>query len=108
MQYLRSVEIINKIIALIFLHFSTLHICHFIVASSCILCAKCACVRRMVEYCKKHKIMWALDPKVEMPAEDELEKMPIENAPREEKEVEDKEKEAVKKEFPFMLRVRQR
>ena len=65
-------------------------------------------VRRMVEYCEKHKIMWALDPKVEMPAEDELKKMPIENAPREEKEVEDEEKEAVKKEFPFMLRVRQR
>jgi hypothetical protein len=62
-------------------------------------------VRRMVEYCEKHKIMWALDPKVAMPTEEELDKMPIENSPKEKEEAKDAEKEAVKKMFPFMLRV---
>ena len=65
-------------------------------------------VRRMVEYCKKNKIMWALDKNVKMPTEDELKKMPIENAPKEKeeaKEAKDAEKEAIKKMFPFMLRV---
>ena len=63
-------------------------------------------VRRMVEYCEKHKIMWALDRKVPMPTEDELKKMPIENTPKEEKEAkEDAKEDAAKKMFPFMLRV---
>ncbi|MAF43673.1 MAG: hypothetical protein CMI54_05835 [Parcubacteria group bacterium] len=62
-------------------------------------------VRRMVEYCKKHKIMWALDAKVEMPTDEELEKMPVESSPKEVKEGEGEEKEATKKMFPFMLRV---
>jgi hypothetical protein len=39
-------------------------------------------VRRMVDYCEKHKMMWALDPKVKMPDEDELMKMPIEHEPK--------------------------
>ena len=62
-------------------------------------------VRRMVEYCEKHKIMWALDPEEKMPAEEELKKMPVENSPKEVEEVKDVEKEAAKKMFPFMLRV---
>jgi len=62
-------------------------------------------VRRMVDYCEKNKIMWALDTNVKMPAEDELKKMPIENTPKEKGEAEDVEKEAAKKLFPFMLRV---
>ncbi|MAF25946.1 hypothetical protein CL634_10280 [bacterium] len=62
-------------------------------------------VRRMQEYCERHKIMWALDPKVAMPAEEELKKMPIENTPKEKEEVKDAEKEAAKKMFPFRLRV---
>jgi hypothetical protein len=62
-------------------------------------------IRRMVGYCQEHKIMWALDGSVEMPSEDELEKMPVENTPKEKKEVKDAEEEAVKKMFPFMLRV---
>jgi hypothetical protein len=62
-------------------------------------------VRRMVEYCKKHKIMWALDAKVPMPTEEELDKMPIENTPKEKEEAKEAEKEATKKMFPFMLRV---
>ena len=61
-------------------------------------------VRRMKDYCEEHKIMWALDPKVEMPSEAELKKMPIENTPKE-KEDSDAEKEAAKKLFPYMLRV---
>ena len=49
--------------------------------------------------------MWALDPKVPMPSEEDLKKMPIENTPREDKESkEDEKKEATKKEFPFMIR----
>ena len=62
-------------------------------------------VRRIIDYCEQHKIMWALDPKVEMPNEEDLKKMPIENTPKEKKDLEDEEKEAAKKAFPFMLRV---
>ncbi|MAH50831.1 hypothetical protein CMI37_33755 [Candidatus Pacearchaeota archaeon] len=62
-------------------------------------------VRRMVEYCEKNEIMWALDPKVEMPTEEELKKMPIENTPTEKAEYKNTKKEAAKKMFPFMLRV---
>ncbi len=61
-------------------------------------------VRRMVEYCEKHKIMWAIDKKVAMPSEAELKKIPIENSPKDKKDAED-EKSAAKKMFPFMLRV---
>jgi len=62
-------------------------------------------IRRMVEYCEEHKIMWALDGKVDMPKEEELKKMPIENTPKQKEEAEDAEKESAKKMFPFMLRV---
>ena len=61
-------------------------------------------VRRMVEFCKEHKIMWALDANVPMPTKEEMKKMSIENAPVEKKE-NDPKKEATKKMFPFMLRV---
>ena len=49
-------------------------------------------VRRMIEYCEKHKIMWALDKNGKMPSDDELKKIPIEHTPKEKKEVEDAEK----------------
>jgi len=62
-------------------------------------------VRRMVEYCEKHNIMWALDAERPMPAEEDLKKMPIENTPKEKEESKDAEKEATKKMFPFMIRV---
>jgi len=62
-------------------------------------------VRRMVDYCEKNKIMWALDANVKMPTEKELKEMPIESTPKEKEEAEDVEKEAAKKMFPFMLRV---
>ena len=62
-------------------------------------------IRRMISYCEKHKIMWALDKNVPMPTEAELEKMPIENTPKAKEEAKDTEGEATKKMFPFMLRV---
>ena len=63
-------------------------------------------VRRMQEYCEKHKIMWALDPKLPMPSGEELKKLPIEHEPKAEKENGDeKEREAAKKEFPFRIRI---
>ena len=62
-------------------------------------------IRRMIEYCEKHKIMWALDKSVAMPSEDELKDMPAENPPKEKEETKDEEREAAKKMFPFMLRV---
>jgi len=61
-------------------------------------------VRRMKEYCEKHKIMWALDPSEKMPDEDLVAKMPIETTPSEKKKTDEEEEEA-KKMFPFMLRV---
>ena len=65
-------------------------------------------VRRMIEYCQEHKIMWALDSKVKMPTEAELKKMSIENTPKEKEEAKDAEKEAIKKLFPFQLRITKR
>jgi len=61
-------------------------------------------VRRMQDYCEKHKMMWALDPKVKMPKEDDLKKMPIEHAPKE-KEEDAADEKAAKKLFPYRLRV---
>ena len=60
-------------------------------------------VRRMIEYCEKHKIMWALDENIKMPTEDDLKKQPIEHAPKEKVE-ETEERKAAKKMFPFMIR----
>jgi len=60
-------------------------------------------VRRMVNYCKANNIMWALDPKVEMPDKDAVDKMPIENAPISEEE-KDEEAKKGEKMFPFMIR----
>ena len=67
-------------------------------------------VRRMVKYCEKHKIMWALDKGVAMPTDDDLKKMPIENSPKEKEEAEDEEaadekRSLISKEFPFRLRI---
>jgi hypothetical protein len=64
-------------------------------------------VRRMVDYCEKNKIMWAIDKSVPMPDEEDLKKIPIEHEPKDEKEDEDvsDDEAAAKKMFPFMLRV---
>ena len=61
-------------------------------------------VRRLQDYCEKHKIMWALDPKVPMPSDDDLKAMPIEHAPKE-KDKDTADEAAAKKLFPYMLRV---
>ena len=61
-------------------------------------------VRRLQDYCEKHKIMWALDPKAPMPSDDDLKAMPIEHAPKE-KDEDTAEEAAAKKLFPYMLRV---
>ncbi len=65
--------------------------------------------RRMVEWATKNDIMWALDPKVKLPTDDELAKIPVEDVGADfSKENEDKKalkrKEAAKH-FPFLLRV---
>ena len=62
-------------------------------------------VRRMILYCEKHDIMWALDKNVKMPNEEELKEIPIENTPNEKEEAKDAEKDATKKSFPFMIRI---
>ena len=62
-------------------------------------------VRRMIDYCEKHKIMWALDRSIPMPSEDDLKKLPNEHEPKEETEDVDDDKEAAKKMFPYMLRL---
>ena len=65
-------------------------------------------VRRMVEYCEKHNIMWALNAGVAMPPEEDLKKLPIEHSPKEKKEDEetkDEKKSLTEKQFPFRLRV---
>ena len=61
-------------------------------------------VRRLQDYCEKHKIMGALDPKVPMPSDDDLKAMPIEHAPKEKSE-DTAEEAAAKKLFPYMLRI---
>ena len=61
-------------------------------------------MRRMQDYCERHKMMWALDPKVEMPSDEDLKKMPVEHEPKE-KEDDTADEAAAKKIFPFMLRV---
>lgn len=64
-------------------------------------------VRRMQDYCEKHKMMWALDPSVPMPKEDDLKKMPIEHAPKtkEEKGEDTADETDAKKMFPYRLKV---
>jgi len=62
-------------------------------------------VRRMKDYCEKHKIMWALDKNVAMPTDEQLKKLPVEHEPQEENKDDTADEAAAKKMFPFMLRV---
>ena len=62
-------------------------------------------IRRMVDYCERHEIMWALDKDVPMPSEDKLKNSPIENTPKAKKTEEDEEKKKAMKMFPFRLRI---
>ena len=67
-------------------------------------------VRRMVEWAKKNKITWALDPKVKMPSVEELGKMQVEDVgadfSKENEEKKRKKRIAAEKHFPFMLGLR--
>ena len=60
-------------------------------------------VRRMKSYCEKHKIMWALDPKVAMPKDEDIARLPIEHTPKSKTE-DTKEEAEAKKAFPFRIR----
>ena len=60
-------------------------------------------VRRMIDFCETHKIQWALDPKVKMPSEEEIKKIPVEHAPKEKGE-DSEETKAAKKKHPFKIR----
>ena len=61
-------------------------------------------IRRMIDYCEQNKIVWALDPKVAMPTEEEIRRMPVENTPRE-KADDDKDKKTGNKSFPFLIKI---
>jgi len=65
--------------------------------------------RRMVEWATKNNIMWALDPKVKLPTDDELAKIPVEDVGADfSKENEDKKalkRKEASEHFPFLLRV---
>ena len=54
-------------------------------------------VRRMQDYCEKHKIMWALNPNLPMPSDDDLKKLPIEHEPKEKEDSDDAEKETARR-----------
>ena len=65
-------------------------------------------VRRMINYCEKHEIMWALNSGGAMPSEEDLKKLPIEHSLKEKKEDEeakDEKKNLTEKQFPFRLRI---
>lgn len=64
-------------------------------------------MRRLVSYCEKHDIMWALDPKAEIPSKEELDKMPIEHSSSEDEgdDKDDNRKKLAEKMFPFMIRI---
>ena len=61
--------------------------------------------RRIKNYCKEHKIMWAIDPKAKIPTKEELKKMPIENSPSEKDEEDERKKKMMEKAFPHMIRI---
>ena len=64
-------------------------------------------VRRMTQWAEKNKIAWALDPKVKMPTEEELDKIPVEDVgadfSKENEEKKRKKRMLTQKDFPFML-----
>lgn len=66
-------------------------------------------VRRMAVWAEKNNIMWALDPKVKMPTDDEMSKISIEDAGADfSKEGEDrkrKKRTQIQKTYPFLLKI---
>ena len=67
--------------------------------------------RRMVDWATKNDIMWALDPKVELPTDEDLAKIPVEDVGADfSKESEERKKAnraIASKDYPFLLRVEQ-
>ena len=65
--------------------------------------------RRMAQWATKNDIMWAMDPKVEMPTSDEMNRIPVEdvggNFTKEEIAKRSLKRKQIEKEFPFLLRV---
>ena len=65
-------------------------------------------VRRMVQWCEKNDIMWALDPTVKMPTEAVLSKIPVEDVGADfSKESEDRKalkRKQLNKSYPFLLK----
>ena len=68
-------------------------------------------VRRMVQWAEKNKIMWALDPTVKMPTDDELAKIPVEDVgadfSKESEEKKQRKRALVSKDYPFLLKVQE-
>ena len=66
-------------------------------------------VRRMAVWAEKNNIMWALDPKVKMPTDDEMSKISIEDAGADfSKEGEDRKRRKraqIQKTYPFLLKI---
>ena len=67
-------------------------------------------VRRMQDWCEKNKIMWALDPKVKLPTDEELAKIPVEDvgadfSPENEAKKALK-RSLVERDYPFLLKIK--
>ena len=66
-------------------------------------------VRRMVTWCEKNDIMWALDPSVKLPSDEELAKIPVEDVGADfSKESEDRKalkRKETNKNYPFLLKI---
>ena len=67
-------------------------------------------VRRMQNWCEKNKIMWALDPKVKLPTDEELAKIPVEDvgadfSPENEAKKALK-RSLVERDYPFLLKIK--
>ena len=67
--------------------------------------------RRMVDWATKNDIMWALDPKVELPTDEDLAKIPVEDVGADfSKESEERKKAnraIASRDYPFLLRTEQ-
>ena len=61
-------------------------------------------VRRMIRWAKKHDIMWAINPEIDMPSLDEIADLPVESAANKEDEKDDKKRHSEIEELPFLIR----
>ncbi len=61
-------------------------------------------VRRMIRWAKKHDIMWAIDPEVDIPTLDEIADLPVESTANKDDEKGNKKKRSEVSELPFLIR----